>query len=78
MALAAAAGFAAPALNAATIVHTKYFNFTPDASQVLTFDKFNTNDGTLTAITITTHLTKSNGSLYVDNDAATGASGAIT
>jgi hypothetical protein len=78
MALAAVASFAAPTLNAATIVHTKYFDFIPDASQILTFDKFNTNDGTLTAITITTYVTKLNGSLYVDNDAATGASGAIT
>ncbi|MEI6656285.1 MAG: choice-of-anchor E domain-containing protein [Verrucomicrobiota bacterium] len=64
--------------SATTIIQTKSFSFTPTASSSLTFDMFNNGLGTLTAITVTTNVTKSGGSLYVDNDSVTGGSGIIT
>ena len=62
----------------ATIVQTKSFSFIPDGSAPLTFNQFNSALGTLTSITITTNVTKSGGSLFVDNESATPASGNIT
>lgn len=78
MAAAALAGFATSVASAATIVQSQAYSFTPTGNDVLTFSKFNTNLGTLTAITITTELTKSGGSLFVDNDSVTPASGIVT
>lgn len=68
------------AANAASIVQTQNFSFVPDGSQTLTFNEFDTMGGTRTllSVTITTSLTKSGGSLYVDNDAALGAQGTIS
>lgn len=63
---------------AATLVQTKDYSFVPDGTPVLTFNKFNTALGTLTSITITTNVTKSEGSLFVDNESATAASGDIS
>jgi hypothetical protein len=64
--------------SAATIVQTKGFSFVPDGSAPLTFDQFNSALGTLTSITITTNVTKTGGSLFVDNESATAASGNIS
>lgn len=68
------------AANAATIVQTKNYSFTPTGSQALSFLRFDTMGGNrvLNTVTITTSLTKSGGSLYVDNDSMTAASGSIT
>ncbi|MCU0748072.1 MAG: choice-of-anchor E domain-containing protein [Akkermansiaceae bacterium] len=65
---------------AATIVQTQTFSFTPTATQNLIFNEFDTLGGTrvLNSVTITTSLTKSGGSLYVDNDSPTAATGSIS
>lgn len=65
---------------ASTIIQTKNFSFTPTNNQTLTFDKFDDMGGTriLNSVTITTSLTKSGGSLYVDNDSGVAASGSIS
>lgn len=64
--------------SAATIVQTKNFSFVPDGTAALTFNQFDTSIGTLTSITITTNVTKTGGSLFVDNESATPASGNIS
>ena len=64
--------------HAASIVQTQNFSFVPEDSATLTFNQFNSALGTLTGIVITTNLTKSGGSLFVDNESATPASGNIT
>ncbi|MEO7098863.1 MAG: choice-of-anchor E domain-containing protein [Luteolibacter sp.] len=64
--------------SAATIVQTGNFAFTPTGNQTLTFNEFDTTLGTLTSVTITTNLTKSGGSLFVDNDSGVAASGSIS
>ncbi len=66
--------------SAATIVQTGNYSFTPTGNQTLTFNKFDTMGGTRTLlnVTITTSVTKSGGSLYVDNDSASPASGSIS
>ncbi len=68
------------AANAATIVQTQNYSFTPTGNQNLIFNKFDTFGGNriLNSVTITTSLTKSGGSLYVDNDSATAGSGSIS
>lgn len=65
---------------AATIVQTQNYAFTPSGNQTLTFNRFDTMGGTriLNSVTITTSLTKSGGSLYVDNDSAVPGSGTIS
>lgn len=64
--------------SAATVVQTKNYSFVPTGNAPLTFNKFDTSLGTLTAVTITTNVTKSGGSLSVDNESATPASGTIS
>lgn len=64
--------------SAATIVQTKSFSFVPDGSAALTFDQFDPSLGTLESITITTNVTKTGGSLFVDNESAAPASGNIS
>ncbi len=64
--------------SAATIVQTNNYSFVPTNSAPLTFNKFDTSLGTLTAITIQTNVAKSGGSLFVDNESGTGASGTIS
>lgn len=66
--------------NAATIVQTKNYAFVPSGNQTLTFARFDTMGGNriLNSVTITTSLTKSGGSLYVDNDSAVAGSGTIS
>lgn len=68
------------AANAATIVQTKNYSFTPTGNQTLTFNEFDTLGGTRTllSVTVATSLTKSGGSLFVDNDSAVGAEGSIS
>jgi hypothetical protein len=68
----------ASAVHGATIVQTKTFSFVPDGSANLVFDQFDSSLGTLTSIVITTNITKSGGSLFVDNDSETPASGNIS
>lgn len=65
---------------ALTMSQTQNFSFTPAASQALVFNKFDTQGGTRTllSVTITTSLTKVGGALYVDNDSPTAASGSIS
>lgn len=63
---------------AATIVQTQNFSFVPTNNTLLTFNKFDTSLGTLTSITISTNVTKSGGSLFVDNDSGTTATGSIS
>ncbi|MDP3851861.1 MAG: choice-of-anchor E domain-containing protein [Luteolibacter sp.] len=63
--------------HAASIVQTKTFTFVPEDTAPLTFNQFDSSLGTLTSIVITTSLTKSGGSLFVDNESATPASGNI-
>ena len=65
---------------ALTIIQTKSFSFTPAGNQTLTFDKSGQDPGNwkLDSVTVTTSLTKSGGSLYVDNDSAVAASGSIS
>lgn len=65
---------------AMTITQTQNFSFIPAASQILTFNEFDTMGGTRTllGVTITTSVTKSGGSLYVDNESPMGASGEIS
>ncbi len=62
----------------ATIVQTQNFSFVPSGTAPLTFNQFDTALGTLTSITITTNVTKTGGSLFVDNESATPASGNIS
>lgn len=62
----------------ATIVQSQNFSFVPDGTSPLTFNQFDTSLGTLTSITITTNVTKTGGSLFVDNESATPASGNIS
>lgn len=62
----------------ATISQTQNFSFVPDGTAPLTFNQFDTSLGTLISITITTNVTKTGGSLYVDNESATPASGNIS
>ncbi len=64
--------------SAATIVQTQNFSFVPAGTAPLTFNQFDTSLGTLTSITITTNVTKTGGSLFVDNESATPASGNIS
>jgi hypothetical protein len=64
--------------HAASVVQTLNYGFVPTNSAALTFNKFNPALGTLTSITITTNVIKSGGSLFVDNESATAASGNIT
>ena len=68
------------AANAATIVQTQNYSFTPTGNQTLTFNEFDTLGGTRTllSVTVTTSLTKSGGSLFVDNDSAVSAEGSIS
>lgn len=70
----ALAGFS----SAATITQTNLYSFIPTNTTALTFNQFDTSLGALTSITITTTVKKSGGSLFVDNDAATPASGSIS
>lgn len=63
--------------SAATIVQTQNFSFVPAGTAPLTFNQFDTSLGTLTSITITTNVVKTGGSLFVDNESATAASGNI-
>ena len=71
-------GALASAGTAATIVQSGNFSYVPDGSQTLNFNQFDSNLGTLIGITITTNLVKSGGSLFVDNDALTPASGVVS
>lgn len=64
--------------SASTIVQSQVFSFVPDGTAALTFNQFDTSFGTLTSITITTNVTKTGGSLFVDNESATPASGNIS
>ena len=66
--------------SAATIVQTQNFSFVPNGSQNLVFNEFDTMGGTRTlqSVTITTSLTKTGGSLFVDNDSEVAASGSIS
>lgn len=64
--------------SAATIIQTQNFSFVPAGTVPLTFNQFDTSLGTLTSITITTNVTKIGGSLFVDNESATPASGNIS
>ena len=64
--------------SAASIVQTGSYSFTPTGSQTLSYNKFDSSLGTLTSVTVTTSLTKSGGSLYLDNDSATPASGTVS
>lgn len=64
--------------SAATIIQTQNFSFVPSGTAPLTFNQFDTALGTLTSITITTNVTKNGGSLFVDNESATPASGNIS
>lgn len=66
--------------SAFTIVQTKSHSGVPDYDAPLVFDKFDDLGGTytLTSITITTDVTKTGGSLYVDNDSGDPASGNLT
>lgn len=66
-----------------TITQIRNFSFVPNDNVDLTFDQFDPNAGafgvrTLTSITIGWQLIKNGGSLFVDNESATPASGAIT
>lgn len=72
------AGFLAGVCSAASIVQTQAFSFVPDGTAALTFNQFDTSLGSLTSITITTNVTKTGGSLFVDNESATPASGSIS
>ena len=63
---------------AATITQTQFYSFIPTNTTPLTFNQFDTSLGSLTSITITTTVTKSGGSLFVDNDSATAATGTIS
>lgn len=53
---------------------TLTFDFTPDGSQTLNFPKFDISLGTLTGVTIGFTLTKTGGTLEVDNDSLSGGS----
>lgn len=64
--------------SAATTFQTQNFSFVPTGSAPLTFTQFDTSLGTLNSITITTNVIKTGGSLFVDNESATPASGNIT
>lgn len=64
--------------SAATIMQTENFGYVPADSATLTFNQFDPALGTLTDITIVTDITKSGGSLFVDNESATAASGGIS
>jgi hypothetical protein len=57
--------------SAATIVQTKTYEFVPNGSDSLTFDKFDTTLGTLDSVTVNVTYTKSGGNFQVDNDSAT-------
>ncbi len=64
--------------SAATIVQTENYSFTPNGSADLVFNQFDTSLGTLESITISISLTKTGGSLFIDNDSTTPGSGDIT
>jgi hypothetical protein len=64
--------------SAATITQTGSYSFIPTGSQTLAYNKFNPALGTLTSVTVTTSLTKSGGSLFLDNDSGTAASGNVS
>jgi len=63
-----------------TIPQTQPFSFIPTGYPTLTFNQFDTNGGlyTLTGVTITTNVNKTGGSLFLDNDSTSPASGNIT
>jgi hypothetical protein len=63
---------------AASIVQVQPYSYVPTNTAALTFNKFNSALGTLTSIVITTNVTKSGGSLFVDNESGTGATGNIS
>lgn len=63
---------------AQTVSYTDEFSFIPTNSQVLSIQQFDPSLGTLNSVFIKVDLTKSGGSLYVDNDSDTGASGEIS
>ncbi len=64
--------------SAATITQIETYSFIPTGSAVLVFDKFDPSLGTLDSVTITTNVTKTGGSLYVDNESSEPASGDIS
>ncbi|RYG95343.1 MAG: PEP-CTERM sorting domain-containing protein [Alphaproteobacteria bacterium] len=52
----------------ATLVQTREFEFLPDGSQNLVFDKFDLTLGTLTSVTVSVVMNKTGGRFEVDND----------
>jgi hypothetical protein len=57
--------------SAATIVQTQNYSYVPNNSQTLTFNKFDTNLGTLLSVTVSVVLNKTGGQFEIDNDSAT-------
>ena len=70
----ALAGFS----SAATIVQTQTFDFVPNGSAPLLFNKFNTALGTLTGVTVSVLMNKNGGRFEVDNDSLTGGTLTLT
>jgi|GEM_PF-1698887 len=71
----------AGSLQAATITQTMTFSGTPNYTSNLVFSKFDTMNGTrtLTGVNVSIYLlTEAQGSVGIDNDGATGASGTVT
>jgi hypothetical protein len=65
--------------SAASIIQSQNYSFVPTNSITFTFNKFDAATyGTLTSIVITTEVTKSAGSLFVDNESSEPATGDIS
>lgn len=76
-----AALLAAGSVQADTITQTNTFSGTPNYTSTLTFNKFDTDGGrlTLTGVNVSIFLlTEAQGSVGIDNDGASAASGTVT
>lgn len=63
---------------AATLVQTQNYAFVPNASQNMTFNRFNSELGTLNQVTVTVILNKTGGRFEVDNDSESSGTISLT
>jgi hypothetical protein len=76
--LTIAVAFAAPALNAASVVYNDTMSVTEGATNTLNLNKFNSALGTLTKVEVTVILSIPSFSIIVDNDSENSANVTVT